>query len=125
METKFDAYAALKTLGDIVRDFGRDYVYEKPASVGMCVYRHEGKPSCLVGQVLARLVPDFIPFEGSVGGMRDELLNLGFAKDAAFVLQTAQLMQDQKYSWGTAVSAASNAYESFRRFRTWMADADV
>jgi hypothetical protein len=105
-----DGPTALRLLREVVGE-RPDHVYMPPGGEGTaCRYVHRGKPSCLVGHVLARhgftaeqlaalddivsalLLPQYFP------GLVTE--------DAAQILLYAQGMQDAGHTWGEALTAA-------------------
>lgn len=96
----------LDALQEIVYKFGEDYVYKAEDPRARCLHRENGVPSCLVGQVLERLTPDFIPREVGVSAQRAELHALGYSSNATYALQIAQCVQDRRHSWGAALTAA-------------------
>lgn len=101
----------LYILKEIVREAGPDYVYKGDDKAARCVYYENEKPSCLVGQVLARLTPDYRPGEVSVATQRDDLHEIGYSKNATYALQIAQTVQDRRHTWGAALAAAGAILE--------------
>lgn len=96
----------LYTLRRIVDKYGSDYVYKGEDKAARCVYYEDGKPSCLVGQLLARLTPDYQPGEVGVMTQRHDLHDIGYSKNATYALQVAQTLQDRRHTWGAALVAA-------------------
>jgi hypothetical protein len=90
---------------EIVSAFGEDYVYKGEDKHARCLYREAGKPSCLVGQILARLTPDFVPQEVGVWSQRQRLHQAGYTKRAIYALQIAQNIQDRRHPWNAALTA--------------------
>lgn len=107
----------------LVEEKGEDFVYQERQltadSASRCVYVHDGKPDCIVGQFLAA---QGIPLErlekadeacfnsGApaamlLGQLEDE--NLVQAESRAVeILRVAQSLQDLGRPWGAAVEAA-------------------
>lgn len=96
---------------EVVEEFGADYVYPEEhrqfcAGVKMCVYVHDGKPSCLVGQILARHgVPvvdmALMEFRGAFKVTQD--LVPGTPLDTLRFLDRIQGQQDEGWSWGSVL----------------------
>lgn len=113
---------ALELLEQVVAEFGEDYIYIKPSVVG-CLYWFDGRPSCLVGQVLHRsglFTDEEIAYcDGEVGagggGYGDtpaSNLSLRFPgrvySQAAQILGQAQCAQDTGETWGSALRRAQD-----------------
>lgn len=107
-------------LDEAVAEFGEDYVDSKGGN-GSCKYVRDGAPSCLVGQVLAKVgvpldrlkVADLGQYGGGVPA--DDLLVeledegvLKYDTGVIALLSEAQRKQDIGYTWGSAVRAARN-----------------
>lgn len=95
---------ALNALRETVAVRGGDFVYE-----GQCVYQLNGKPACIVGHVLARLLPEeWRETEIVKRNLSAYLLaEHGLASlDAANALDAAQSAQDQEIPWGEALEEA-------------------
>lgn len=113
----------LDTLREIVAE-KPDYVYAGPkdaSGMAHCAYSApDGSPSCLVGHLFARLIPeqfaqihdeewsgsDFYPTDdasGVVGSMEGVEFDRG---STASLLDTAQLAQDGGKPWGQALEHA-------------------
>lgn len=103
--------AVMDALQKIVGEFGKDYVYKGDDLNARCLHREDGKPSCLVGQVLARLTPDFVPREVGVSAQKSELHAAGYSSVATYALQIAQSVQDRRHPWGAALTAAQAVIE--------------
>lgn len=103
--------AVTMALQEIVAEFGKDYVYKAEDPNARCLHRENGIPSCLVGQVLARLTPDFNPREVGVSAQKTELRALGYSSKATYALQIAQCVQDRRHTWGAALTAAQAVLE--------------
>lgn len=85
---------------------GDSFVYSKDLYQS-CYYFKDGKPDCIVGHVLQRLVPNFTPKEGvGISGQVASLKDLGFAPLGIAALQVAQRVQDTGGTWGAAFQAA-------------------
>jgi hypothetical protein len=105
-------WGVLYAMRRIVDEYGRDYVYKDGDHTRACVYREDGKPSCLVGQVLARLTPDHVPAErSSVPNQREALHKAGYSRVATYALHIAQRVQDARHTWGAALDAATAVME--------------
>lgn len=107
----------------------REVVAERPAHVyvraitgdpikgSYCVYELDGKPSCLVGQVLHRHgVPlarlrEFDKVISPAYELPSDLIDEG----AGRVLQAAQSAQDSGQSWAEALSAAEHRARILKR----------
>ena len=103
----------------VVAEHGMEHVYEKPmvnrlgGEMAMCLYVHNGRPSCLVGHVLHRLgVPLDVLAQGDdqsqdASSMCYEVLyNTDFADEMiASFLSTVQATQDAGYTWGYALES--------------------
>lgn len=107
-------YRVVDALTETVRKRGADYVYKKID--GACKYRVDDKPDCLVGHVLARLVPDYEPDEVSVQALRTVFKELGFSNRAILALQVAQSVQDDSHTWGAALTAARSVFDHYHLF---------
>ncbi len=105
--THISAGQVMLDLYDIVSEFGEGYKYPQEVldTHGSCVYVVDGKPSCIVGQVLAKhnlLDTQVAEINSNASQLRYE----GFTAEAARVLAVAQSVQDQGGTWGMAVTAA-------------------
>lgn len=107
-----------QTLREIVDEFGADYVYPKAGDV--CVYFEDGKPDCLVGQVIHRLTPEMPDPEGSVSFSYVEFRKAGYSDTACAALYVAQQMQDNGDPWGACARAAGAV---MREGYAWQPDA--
>ena len=119
----------LAALKEAVAERGEDYVYEgDPLSLSeACSYSTvAGAPSCIVGEVLARLTPDIFKSihkyewyneEDGKFDLHEETIDLRmkiatgqmeipFRDDAIGLLQRAQRAQDCGASWGDALVQA-------------------
>lgn len=125
----FTVEETLAALKEAVAERGENYVYEADplSNSGACSYSTvAGAPSCIVGEVLARLTPDIFKsiHDYEWYGEEDGLFNLReqsidskmkidtgrteipFKDDAIGLLYRAQAMQDSGLSWGFAVIQA-------------------
>lgn len=93
-----------RTLMEILDEYGADHVYKRHN--GLCEYYVDGKPSCLVGHVIARLTPSLKGIDGSVALNYAAFRRVGYSDKACAALQIAQGMQDDDVPWGAAVKAA-------------------
>lgn len=113
---------AVELAREVVAEFGEDYVYpqdhkvaESPSSVPSCVYVHDGKPSCLVGQILYRHGVDLDDlatqeFTGAwiVAG-KFAAANL----KTCYFLDAMQSLQDKGSTWGEALGSSLNLTEEY------------
>lgn len=111
---------ALDVMGEVVAEFGREYVY--PRANG-CRYVHRDwqgdrdtveaprkVPSCLIGQVLHRLglsleimeERDEAPLDGAIAAWTE----LGLARGTIRAFSRAQTLQDRGDTWGNAYDEA-------------------
>lgn len=101
----------------LVEEFGEDYIYSKED--GVCVYVHDGAPSCFVGHVLHRAGVPLERLEKADtaswgGGMGADSLIRGLTEEGALAtpdstrsfLSAAQTEQDNGSTWGEALGAA-------------------
>lgn len=107
----------VEILDGLVEEFGSDYVYDK-GSDGKCHYVRDGKPSCIVGHVLAKVgvpierlkaadttSPDGISAGSLLGGLVTEGV-LHATGSVWTLLAEAQYWQDRSTPWGEAVREA-------------------
>jgi hypothetical protein len=127
---------AIELLEHAVQLKGEDYVDEnKPG--GQCQYFTNGKPSCIIGHVLADLgvepgfdnqeFPDLVDAEDKIESYEPEYdtedyynnfttakftnkKDLIFTSEAVRILRTAQEIQDEGGNWGSALETARAAY---------------
>lgn len=125
--TKEETLAALK---EAVAERGEDYVYEADvvSLSEACSYSTvSGAPSCIVGEVLARLTPDIfksihdfewyneedgkfdlheqsICAEMEINGYK---INMPFTRYAIELLRRAQTLQDMGEPWGATLEAVA------------------
>lgn len=114
MET-IDARRALELLVDVVDQYGEDTVYERITVKGrpVCLYVHDGQPSCLVGHALAKAGADVEMLESLNPGVAALSLDVhvpNVDSGAAAVFQAAQSVQDYGGMWGEAIDNAKRAY---------------
>lgn len=89
-----------------------DFVYEIPnGGAGVCLYVHDGEPSCLIGRALWNL--RIINASMETGLHNDEsfdrlaeYLKLDLDSEEIRWLRNVQYHQDRGRSWGYAVSAS-------------------
>lgn len=104
---------AVELAEEVVAEFGEDYVYPQdhkdpgvePGDVPMCVYVHEGKPSCLAGQILHRhgVSLEALSLNEGVGAWGVSAALAQAQSPAREFLLQAQRVQDQGGTWGKAV----------------------
>jgi len=100
-----NAYDADKVT-DVEAPYGQSYD-------GICRYVDpEGKPSCIVGSVLAKLgvsIDELKKHEGTSAGMLTRALTgegiIGIDADAAYLLDDLQTVQDAGKPWGVVASS--------------------
>lgn len=131
----FTREQVVNVLDQIVEEYGPDYSYSKRyveitgsdyAGFEDCQYFVEGRPGCIVGEVLHRLNVEIdprlnfawnSPWNASYGGPNsgeqrataaDEAKNITLLFDdgATAVLTEAQRMQDEQHTWGESVDRA-------------------
>lgn len=103
---------AVELAREVVAEFGEGYVYpeyqkaaESPGSSPSCVYVYDGKPSCLVGQILHRHGVSLVALsmrEFSGAWFVSAELCHASEKTRQF-LDSAQSSQDKGNTWGEAV----------------------
>lgn len=102
---------------------GEDYIYTPVGEDPKCVYVHDGKPSCIVGRVLAghgvpleRLVEfDVAGFGGGItaSAVVDLLRAEGATvtdSDTGYYLSQLQDMQDHGRTWGHVLTEARRLF---------------
>lgn len=100
-----------------------DFVYARPEGSSKCMYMHEGKPSCLIGQALFKLGVIDASIEsvpsadhGNSAGAGSLLNYLGEQGkiDVSFSqrrwISEVQWNQDKGATWSDSVQAADEAY---------------
>jgi len=110
---------AKEIAAEVVAEFGEDYVYpeehkaqcinsEEPA----CMYVHDGKPSCLVAQILVRFgVPvSLLMFWENRGAYVVSQEVTECEDQVASFLSVLQGRQDGGVSWGEALKVANRFY---------------
>lgn len=103
---------ATEEMEAVVAKFGEGYRYPGVEEAS-CKYVKGGEPSCLVGQVLARIgvdVEDLIELDELVDQRIGRIIDSGVLgaevpKSVKYGLMTAQEKQDQGYTWGEALFA--------------------
>lgn len=128
MAKKIGVRKVKRKLRQIVNARGYEYVYERPTyedergdlrESDSCVYGdQQGTPSCLVGQLLAEILPEkyrninqdewrgYSPYSPSIGTLLQGELEGIFETDAERILIHAQDNQDSGMSWGESLDAA-------------------
>jgi hypothetical protein len=106
-----DIRKVLRTLSEVVQEFGEDYVYNRTCSNKFyCKYVTEaGEPDCIAAQVLTRLgVSTAYLAARELKGCNEAVFfdNGVVGKEALNVLREAQMMQDIRNSWGKARDSA-------------------
>lgn len=110
------AEQAITALREVVAG-NEDYVYQPPVG-SMCVYVHDGKPSCLVAQVLSKLgvgIDDLGRLDHKSTDHFDSPVpvtayrlsdHMPIEDRASGILGYAQSRQDLGETWGEALAAA-------------------
>ena len=102
---------AKELAAEVLAEFGEDYKYPEDhrqfnAGVKMCVYVHDGKPSCLVGQILHRYGVSTTELAlnefRSAHNVTYDLVP-GTSPEVLKFLEEIQGEQDEKKTWGEAV----------------------
>lgn len=133
---KFTKDAVIAALEEIVKEKGEDYVYPQAEKFLPCVYAVDGEPSCIVGQVIAKIDPDLLkevaefeartessfgvtsfnrPDDDDRGRSFDTVSNeyieypsLDADPEAWNILRIAQSRQDNRQYYGEVVEQAIN-----------------
>lgn len=118
----FTADDVISAMRKVVERMGSEYVYpENEKRNGMCMYSHDGRPSCIVGYVINELDPAAFQQLAEAeqiarSGKEAEDLVYALWLDADFwdrsgerVASDAQLAQDRGAPWGTALAVAEDA----------------
>lgn len=112
--------ATVAALRDIITEKGADYTYERPEGPfpgGACYNKYDGKPSCIVGHLVARLYPEVFETIGSFTGPSNDAISYTLinVERAPIKAETTELVgeirslqgyQDDGQSWGEAFKAA-------------------
>lgn len=128
MAKKLGVRDVKRKLRRIVNTRGYEYVYEHPTyedetgelvESDSCVYGDRtGAPSCLIGHLLAEVVPDkyraitrkewegYAPHSMIIGDLLTAELEGIFTEEAGRILRHAQDNQDSGMSWGESLDAA-------------------
>jgi len=109
---------AKEIAAQVVAEFGADYIYPEKQkaedSLGFrtCVYVHDGKPSCLVAQILVRHgvpVEQLMLWEDkSAYGVVHEVTKCEVTVPS--FLSALQRRQDRGQTWGQALKNANEIY---------------
>ena len=105
---------------EVVQEFGEDFVYQPVTLFGSdgeeytsCMYVEDGKPSCIVAQILTRLgvsLDDLKKYEGcTVYSMSSHLIPDSETRNYLFVMQREQ---DTCQTWGKSLLAAERSLVS-------------
>lgn len=105
LDLKLSYDEALELLNKAVEDKGEDYIYLPPGRDG-CVYFNKGKPSCIVGHVLAAKGVKSTDLNSAYNGSGVTTLDIAEDERASLLLIQAQLTQDGGEPWGEAVKTA-------------------
>lgn len=117
---EIDGAKALTLLREIVKDH-EDFVYEFPQPEDheqVCVYQYEGKPSCLVGQALAKagVTPkELAEMDIPKGPYSPVSINrvplperVHLTEEGREIFSAAQTAQDMRQPWSEALWEAEN-----------------
>lgn len=100
----------IKTLREVVNEYGRDYVYQRRGSTEEggpeCQYVYNGEPDCLAAKVLHRLGVSLATLHSQEGHAANQLQNTGLESAALTVLRAAQTLQDSRHTWGVCLDGA-------------------
>lgn len=115
----YDADDVMTSLQNAVDEYGEGYIYYPPDGGSVCYYFYDGRPSCIVGQVLSAfgVTDDEYP-EGPIDSAVYGDLSIRLTDDAVRILREAQLVQDSAVdkpgvmdpSWGAALRAARRTW---------------
>lgn len=119
-----DKDEAIRLLRKEVANKGGDFVYRSPVTPweepgqGICVYFHEGEPSCIVGHAISDYVADDerknFDYEGNeVCSIPADVLGMKIPDvsfEAGRIFKAAQRHQDNGNSWSAALEEAEIAY---------------
>jgi hypothetical protein len=118
---------AVELAREIVAEFGEDYVYpedHKRHEYGdddnqggnmLCVYVHEDKPSCIVGQILHKhgVSVEALKAHEFKGARTVSYATAEADEKARFFLTGAQSHQDKGNTWGEALTYALDQVGQF------------
>lgn len=117
--SEFTLNDVITALDAAVAERGADYVYPRDRDgwttfTGACVYQlADGKPACIVGEVLHRLDPELVPPPECVNDAMTfieeaipEAFEAGDLRNIATLLRVAQAHQDSGESWGRSAEEA-------------------
>lgn len=99
----------LRAARAVVEEFGEDYVYLRTDRV-FCFYIYNSKPSCIVAQVVSRMLPSAEFKEGK--DPRHQPWTHLFSAKAIVFLGCAQAKQDNEETWSAAVNYAAGTATS-------------
>jgi hypothetical protein len=113
-EITIDLDRAKELLEEVVKG-NEDFIYAPPADENACVYQHEGKPSCVVGQALfkAGVTPEELERMDDQGIIKIATLpdRVTLTDEARDYFDIAQSIQDtSRDTWGYALQAANDYY---------------
>lgn len=110
---------AKEIAAEVVAEFGEDYIYPESHKVlfpnqeqATCVYVHDGKPSCLVGQILHRhgVSLEELALRENIGGFSVTEATTDTEGHVSSFLSNMQWRQDEGWTWGAALDSANAAY---------------
>lgn len=101
-------------LDEVIAEVGEGYLYPEAERIYsgihgeyICAYIHNGKPSCIVGRAVRKLIPDARFVELSNPNMQS--WSDQFDKRSLAVLHSVQEKQDLGYSFGNSVAHAKKS----------------
>jgi hypothetical protein len=116
MTTVIDRTLAVQLLEQVVAAGGEDFVYGR-TPMGKCLYQHEGKPSCGIGQALFLTgltieTLDSLDQEGIDSSAIQDTTHILREHDLLFteagmsIFSFFQLYQDQGTAWGNSLRSS-------------------
>lgn len=127
MKTLEENQAFVTALGEVVKEFGEDFVYTREK----CVYFVDKHPSCLIGMALSRVghteeeistLPtsrDYVPVSNE--NAAEIMEKLGYDVRICQAALLAQDVQDERGTWGDA----HNHFISYLRDSTKLYDLSM
>ena len=97
---------------------GRNFVNDKEIDgIGTCQYVWDGRPSCIVGNVMAYLGMDLDTLSNNEGDSAHAAFSQYFDYDTLWALNLAQEVQDKREPWGAALAAYESRISRGDHFR--------
>ena len=106
-----DTEDAIKLLEECVAERGEDFVYPQEWKTDLvCKYSveqdGEQTPACIVGLAIYRLTNEIVSSGLAANVVLRDYFPGRFTKSAIMLMETAQLKQDNGFTWREAVDAA-------------------